>query len=104
LQTATSPFEARSIRVRIANSPMTDFLASSIASGGGSGTAYRPPVICRMNEPLSLVDGEYIANNPPTKEPALAFFRSIWPRSSPRRKSGTTSEDADLYRRSRTSL
>ena len=79
LQTATSPFDARSIRVRIASSPMTDFLASSIASGGGSGTAYRPPVICRMNEPVSPVGGEYIANNPPTNDPALAFFRSIWP-------------------------
>jgi len=26
-----------------------------------------------MNEPVSLVDGEYIANSPPTNDPALAL-------------------------------
>ena len=37
--------EARSIRIRIASSPATDFRASSMLRGGGSGTAYFSPVI-----------------------------------------------------------
>src|SRR6476620_7770515 len=96
LQRVTAPCERRTIFIRIASSPTADVRASSIGSGGGSGTAYCPPVICLLNAAKLPGDGEYIANRPPTKDPALAFFRSIWPASSPPRKSDTTSLDADL--------
>ena len=84
------------IFIRIASSPSADFRASSMGSGGGSGTAYCPPVICFLNDAKLPGDGEYIANRPPTNDPALAFLRSIWPASSPLKKSDATSLDADL--------
>ena len=96
LESVTAPCEWRTIFIRIASSPSADFRASSIGSGAGSGTAYCPPVICWLNEAKFPGDGEYIANRPPTNDPALAFLRSIWPASSPLKKSDTTSLDADL--------